>query len=364
MQLQMLISARCPSIVTTGKSKPTSLPRCARHSRLLQANCAAFRRTAVSTSDVATYNALPRNLSCRAAEADVEAEPESDEGVEKNAPGQVLTALAEQASKNPDLTIFAELLAETKLTCSGEGPLTVIAPTNAAFEAFFEERKISKIQLLEFEGLPEILMYHMLEGSLAYDDFKDGTELSTMQGRPLDTSIVGYSDVKMNGAAVTKAEVAGDALFHQVDTVLVPPYVMWTKVIDPKEILSLEGWAPEVINGRIAMVGFVLAFFGELNTGDAFTTQLFSHFGEFLKCATLWTAASFAPSFQNRMGYCGDPKTLATNSSWQTAIKGGPIPDYVEPYFTPDVELLNGRVAMVGIALMIVIETIKGSALF
>eukprot|EP00854_Cymbomonas_tetramitiformis_P000566 gene566-966_t len=246
----------------------------------------------------------------------------------------------------------------------GEGPLTVLAPTNAAFEAFFEERQISKIQLLEFEGLPEILTYHMLEGSLAYDEFRDGTELCTVQGKPLDVSIVGYSDVKMNGAAVTKAEVAGDALFHQVDTVLVPPYVMWTKVMDPKEILSLEGWAPEVINGRIAMVGFLLAFFGELNTGDAFTTQLFSHFGEFLKCATLWTAASFAPSFQNRMGYCADPKTLATNSSWQAAIKGGPIPDYVEPYFTPDVELLNGRVAMVAIALMIVIETIKGSALF
>jgi hypothetical protein len=38
-------------------------------------------------------------------------------------------------------------------------------------------------------------------------------------------------------------------------------------------VLAFEGWAPEVINGRLAMLGFLTAVVQEVATGHSFATQ-------------------------------------------------------------------------------------------
>jgi hypothetical protein len=45
-------------------------------------------------------------------------------------------------------------------------------------------------------------------------------------------------------------------------------------------------------------------------------------------------------------------------------FKGGPWSAEMRKKFSPEVEQLNGRAAMVGVASLILVETFKGRALF
>ena len=50
--------------------------------------------------------------------------------------------------------------------------------------------------------------------------------------------------------------------------------------------------------------------------------------------------------------------------TWREVFKGGPWTPEARKIFTPEVEQLNGRAAMVGVAALILVEAVKGSALF
>merc|ERR1719331_2087803 len=97
--------------------------------------------------------------------------------------------------------------------------------------------------------------------------------------------------------------------------------------------------APEIINGRLAMLGFVATFFAELASGKSTGEQFASHPIGILFHWALFAVASLIP--------------IVLGSKKEAF---GPL--------TPEVELLNGRAAMIGFALLIVIEGLKGSALF
>ena len=49
----------------------------------------------------------------------------------------------------------------------------------------------------------------------------------------------------------------GSLTVHTIDEVLFPPWSAPAKVLTPQQVLAFEGWAPEVINGRLAMLGFL-----------------------------------------------------------------------------------------------------------
>ena len=64
----------------------------------------------------------------------------------------------------------------------------------------------------------------------------------------------------MNGANIVKADdTIGNLTVHRVDQVMFPPWSAPAKVLTPQQVLAFEGWAPEVINGRLAMLGFLTA---------------------------------------------------------------------------------------------------------
>ncbi|CAL6378042.1 unnamed protein product [Bathycoccus prasinos] len=102
-----------------------------------------------------------------------------------------------------------------------------------------------------------------------------------------------------------------------------------------KEIMGFAGWAPEVINCRAGMVAFVAAMGAEL--------QSYNHetFG-----ALLITAASFMPSMQNAEKYTSKPSS--------------------KPYgiFTPEAEITNGRMAIIGLVAATVAEKVMGHGIF
>jgi len=115
-----------------------------------------------------------------------------------------------------------------------------------------------------------------------------------------------------------------------------------------KEIMGFSGWAPEVINCRAGMIAFVAALGAELQSynHETFGAQLHNHVFSLVFASLLITAATFMPSMQNADKYTSKPSS--------------------KPYgvFTPEAELTNGRVAIVGLVAATVAEKVLGHGIF
>jgi uncharacterized surface protein with fasciclin (FAS1) repeats len=69
--------------------------------------------------------------------------------------------------------------------------------------------------------LKAILNYHVVSGYFTARDVKSG-EVMTLRGSPL-TAAVSSSDVRVNGARITKADiVATNGIVHAIDAVILP----------------------------------------------------------------------------------------------------------------------------------------------
>ena len=104
----------------------------------------------------------------------------------------------------------------------GEGPFTVFAPTDDAFAA-------AGIDLSTFDTdeenatLTDILLYHVVSGSVASADVTDGMSAEALNGDSLDFTVSDGS-VMVNDATVTIADVmASNGIIHVIDKVLMPP---------------------------------------------------------------------------------------------------------------------------------------------
>lgn len=102
---------------------------------------------------------------------------------------------------------------------AARGPFTVFAPTDEAFKKLPTGAYDS---LLKDTGkLKAVLNYHVVSGYFMVRDLKSG-DVATAQGTPL-TAVVSSSDVRVNGARVTKADiVATNGIVHAIDTVILP----------------------------------------------------------------------------------------------------------------------------------------------
>jgi uncharacterized surface protein with fasciclin (FAS1) repeats len=102
---------------------------------------------------------------------------------------------------------------------TAKGPFTVFAPTDEAFKKLPAGAYDS---LLKDTGkLKAVLNYHVVSGYFMARDVKSG-EVATAQGTPL-TVVVSSSDLRVNGARVTKADiVATNGIVHAIDAVILP----------------------------------------------------------------------------------------------------------------------------------------------
>lgn len=102
----------------------------------------------------------------------------------------------------------------------GEGPFTVFAPTDAAF-AKLPKGTIESL-LKDKEALKDILLYHVVKGSV---DAKAATKLAsatTLSGKDVHISVK-EGNVMINSAMVTSADVAAsNGVIHVIDEVLIP----------------------------------------------------------------------------------------------------------------------------------------------
>ena len=103
-----------------------------------------------------------------------------------------------------------------------EGPYTVFAPTDDAFAA-------AGIDLTTFDTdeenstLSDILLYHVVLGSVTASDVTDGMTAQTLNGANLTFSVTNNS-VMVNDANVSASDVmASNGVIHVIDKVLMPP---------------------------------------------------------------------------------------------------------------------------------------------
>lgn len=132
--------------------------------------------------------------------------------------------IVETAIGNKD---FSTLVAAVKAaglveTLNGDGPFTVFAPTNEAFDKLGKET-INAV-LKDKEKLTAILTAHVVKGNvMAADVVKlDGKTVKTIQGTQYKVGVDGKT-VKIGDATVKVTDIkCKNGVIHVIDTVLMP----------------------------------------------------------------------------------------------------------------------------------------------
>ncbi len=104
-------------------------------------------------------------------------------------------------------------------TLKGEGPFTVFAPTDAAFDKIPREQ-LAAI-LADKAMLTKILTYHVVAGKVMAADVQAGPARS-VEGENI-TITVGNGGVMVDKANVIKTDiVASNGVIHVIDSVMIP----------------------------------------------------------------------------------------------------------------------------------------------
>ena len=160
-------------------------------------------------------------------------------GQQAEEPGEVASTAPQHVSNIPPLapnnivsiasasedhtTLVAAIEAADYVTSvAASGPLTVFAPTNAAFAALPEGTVEGLLRPENADQLREILKYHVTTSALRIDSFRDGQKLGMANGAKATLRVDG-ENVSINGARVLASIPASNGMIHVVDAVLLPP---------------------------------------------------------------------------------------------------------------------------------------------
>lgn len=103
--------------------------------------------------------------------------------------------------------------AELVTALKGDGPFTVFAPTDDAFDDL--------AAVPTGDDLKDVLLYHVVSGAVGSGDLEAGAVPTLLEGKSVNVSLSG--GVKIDDATVTTANIiAKNGVIHVVDTVLVP----------------------------------------------------------------------------------------------------------------------------------------------
>jgi transforming growth factor-beta-induced protein len=119
-------------------------------------------------------------------------------------------------------TLLAALeAADLTSVLEGDGPFTVFAPTDAAFEALLTELGATAEQLLARDDLSTILLYHVIGGAAVGSSSVTTGPATT--AADLSVWINADNGVRVNGATVSTPDVtASNGVIHIVDSVILP----------------------------------------------------------------------------------------------------------------------------------------------
>jgi len=123
---------------------------------------------------------------------------------------------------------FQTLLAAAKAadlvdTLKSPGPLTVFAPTDAAFAALPAGTVDNLLKPENKAQLVKVLTYHVVAGKVTAAEVVKLDSAKTVEGAPVAINAAG-GKVMVNDAQVVQADVgASNGVIHVIDKVLLPP---------------------------------------------------------------------------------------------------------------------------------------------
>ncbi len=129
---------------------------------------------------------------------------------------------------------LAEALTEAGLvaTLQGDGPFTVFAPTDAAFDALYSTLGVSGPAEIDDAVLEDVLLYHVLSGRVFSSDLSDGLQATTLSDAedPSQLTInigdnvtITDNDDNSADAMVNDTNILGtNGVIHVIDAVILP----------------------------------------------------------------------------------------------------------------------------------------------
>jgi uncharacterized surface protein with fasciclin (FAS1) repeats len=134
--------------------------------------------------------------------------------------------IVDVAMGNPDLSNLVAALESADLSeaLSDEGPFTVFAPTNEAFETAVSDLGIGLDDFLtEIDLLESVLLTHTVSGEITSADIDDGATQMALSDTALEFAVAEDGTVTVNGITVVMAGIeASNGVVHLIDGVLFP----------------------------------------------------------------------------------------------------------------------------------------------
>ena len=176
--------------------------------------------------------------------------------------------LTSQTQTLVDAVVAGDLVS----TLKGDGPFTVFAPINAAFEALGTDRLDILLAEENQALLQKVLTYHVIAGDVRAADLADGATAVTVEGTEVTFDLSGDTPL-VNGAGIIATDIETEnGVIHLIDGVL-------TENLDVPDVAVLNGFSTLVT--AVAAADLVDALRGEGPfTVFAPTNEAFGALGE------------------------------------------------------------------------------------
>ncbi|MEM7217992.1 MAG: fasciclin domain-containing protein [Pseudomonadota bacterium] len=133
---------------------------------------------------------------------------------------------------------------------SGDGPLTVFAPTDAAFGALPAGTIASLLEPANRDQLAEILKYHVVSGRVGSDALADGVSVETLAGANVSFSAT-EQGFNINNARIVSTDIdASNGVIHVIDRVIMPPQRMSRVGASQRIMDAIERGVPKFNHGN------------------------------------------------------------------------------------------------------------------
>lgn len=170
--------------------------------------------------------------------------------------------IVELASDTEDLSSLVAAVQRAGLveTLSSDGPFTVFAPTNAAFGTFLASAGFSSVDQVPVEVLRNILLNHVLGGTVRSTDLETGYGTTSATYGSTDNNLSIYVDVDggvaLNGVSnVISANVeASNGIVHIVDAVIGLPTITTFATANPDFSILVEALTRSDLSANYADV--------------------------------------------------------------------------------------------------------------
>lgn len=167
-----------------------------------------------------SQQAPPPTATATATAAEAKPAPETQEFKVPTDPKNIVNIAG--GSKDHSTLVAALKAADYVDSVANPGPITVFAPTNAAFDKLPKGTVEGLLKPEKQADLKTILKYHVVPSTYGAKDLKDGMSLGMVNGGKVAVHVKD-GKITVNDANVIATIPASNGVVHVIDSVLLPP---------------------------------------------------------------------------------------------------------------------------------------------